>query len=255
MSAATTLAPAYLLHRRPYRNSSLILDLFTQEHGRLSVVAKGVKKARLPIFRYCQPFLPLLVSWVGRSDLKTLVDIEAQRPLADASMHARLEGNALISALYLNELLMRLLPPGDPHGDLYHNYQLALRALLQSESSQIEVTLRLFEKALLSELGFGLPLAHDPQGEPWVAEAWYAFLPEHGFEKIDQQTENAAGGRADYCGVCLPGRVLLAMAHDDYAQPETLRYAKKLMRAALQVQLGSKPLKTRQLIYATAPRA
>lgn len=223
-----SLQPAFVLHHRPYRETSVILELFTQEHGRISAVAKGVRQAKSKWRSLLQPFVPVLVSWQGRGDLVSLVQAEPN----GASI--RLLGECLLSGLYLNEILMRLLQKHDPYVELYAIYQATLLELQQAPLAH--KTLRLFEKNLLEQIGYGLPLG---QGvEPINPLANYRFHPEHGFELCAIQQEGAA---------IFSGESLLAIAAEELNNESVLRDAKRLMRLALLPLLGQKTLHSRRL--------
>lgn len=227
-----TLLPAFILHSRPYRETSLIIDLFTQDHGRISVVAKGVRTPRSRIRALLQPFTPLLASWYGKSELMTLGAVEAQ------GAPIQLRGDCLFSGFYLNELLIRVLHKHDPHPGLYRIYRETLLELQQDCLQQ--KTLRLFEKKLIEELGYGLQLRYDTSGKAFMADQHYQFYPEQGFE-LEQ-------GVGDACKVpTFPGRSLLALANEQLDDESSLRDAKRLMRIVLAPLLGSQPLQSRKL--------
>ncbi len=150
MKSRVTLHPVFILHTRPFRDTSLLVDALTTEYGRISVLARGVRTARTPLRGILQPFVPLLMSWSGKGELVSMSKVEA------VGLPYSLQGKALISGFYLNELIMRLLHRYDPHPILYDAYQQALLGLQQKTT--IELVLRLFEKCLLKELGYGLQL-------------------------------------------------------------------------------------------------
>ena len=229
------LQPGYILHHRPYRDTSLLLEIFTPEQGRLGLVARGARGPRSRSRGLLQPFQPLLLSWSGRADLGTLHAVEAggaTRPL---------RGTALYSGFYLNELLMRLLQRQDPHPALYLAYGAALEGL-QSEAQR---PLRLFEKRLLEALGYGLLLDQEAGGAPLDSAAEYIYELESGPVRSD---------RASGSGLRLAGRSLLSLAADDLSDAQSLGDAKRLMRAALGLYLGERGLKTREIFAAIAGR-
>ena len=153
MSHTHFLQSAYVLHSRPYRDTSLLIDFFTREHGLVGAVARGVRSAKSPLKGVLLPFTPLFISFSLKKELAVLMHAESNR-----SMHV-LEGKQLFSAFYLNELLMKLLQRHDAHPQLYDYYHQALCEL--SLEKNIEIPLRRFEKYLLSELGYGLNLVAD----------------------------------------------------------------------------------------------
>lgn len=228
-----TLQPAFILHHRPYRETSLILDLLTQDHGRISVIARGVRTARSRTRALLQPFTPLLVTWQGKSELMTMGAVEAQ------GAPIQLRGDHLLSAFYLNELLIRILHKHDPHPQLYTLYQTTLLELHSAQTTQ--KTLRLFEKKLLEELGYSPQLQYDiPHGNPFVAEQHYQFYPEQGFELFQE-----GGSVADT--FLFAGKSLIALATEQLDDEQSLRDAKRLMRILLAPLLGSQPLQSRKL--------
>ena len=219
------LCAGLVIHSRPFRDSSLIVESFTREYGRVPMVAKGVtgSSKRNQLRRAAlQPFNTVAFRWTGRGDLKTLTDVEMLES-------RQLQGAFLFAGLYLNELLERLLPRDDPQPNLFTAYLTALVALQQQ--SPLEPELRQFEWLLLAELGYALALDEDVQGQPLSAEASYAFFPEQGLQR------SARG---------IAGEALMAAARGEW-NAESLRAAKQVNRAALAVLLGSAPLRSRAL--------
>lgn len=226
-----TLEPALLLHRRPYRNTSLLLEAFTQEHGRVGLVARGAQRSRQR--GLLQPFAPLLLSWSGRGELATLNSAE------EAGLYRPVPPGRLLSAWYVNELLLRLLARNDPHPGLFEPCRQVLAAL--AEEADEQRSLRVFEKRLLAELGYGLQLDREAQtGVPIDPGAEYSYLPEYG--PVRRQ--------AGQGGVVVSGRGLLALGREQWDAPELLLEAKRLTRAAIDAQLDGRPLKTRELAAA-----
>ena len=225
------LQSAYVLHTRPYRDTSLLVEIFSHDFGRIGLVARGVRTSKSRYASLLQPFTPLLISWSGQGELPTLSGAEA------AGVAPQLKGDVLLSGFYLNELLMRLLQRGDAHPQLFETYITSLASL--AEQHEQEPILRQFEHRLLQEIGYGLILDHDVMsGEEIEAEDRYQYLPDRG-------PVSAAGDEEN--GVLVHGRTLQAIAQDDYSQPEVRQEAKRLMRAALAVHLGDRPLKSREL--------
>ena len=229
-----SLSPAYVLHSRPYRDSSALVDLLTLHQGLQRVVWRGARGQRRKLAP--QSFMPLLVAFTGRSELKTLTQAEV------AGGFAQLQGEVLFSGLYLNELLIRLLSPGDSQPKLFAAYQSALEAL--ADSHQVEPILRRFEWRLLGILGYGFSLTEDARGLPVSAQQRYVWHAAEGLQVVHDPLVAGAG---------LPGQALLAMAADDWTDIHTLRAAKQLMRQALGVHLGDRPLVSRQF-FARQPR-
>ena len=223
--------PGFVLHSYPYRETSLIVEVFSRDHGRIGLVAKGARRPMSQLRGVLMAFQPLLIDWSGGGEMKTLVRAEWQggQPL--------LGGQALLCAYYLNELLMRLLPREDPHPVLFRAYGDALRALAAGDGQ--EVILRRFELALLQELGYGLQLDSDADGAPVRPELRYAYIIERGAVPLDEF------GIDDPSVVA--GRVLVDMARGDFREPETLAGAKALMRRLIQHYLGGQVLQSRRV--------
>ncbi len=225
--------PVYVLHTYPFKETSLVVELFTRDFGRVSAVAKGARRPRSAMRGMLQSFQPLLGAWSGKLELKTLHSLEWYAGLL------MLQGEALMCGFYLNELLLRLLPREDAHEALFDEYTQTLKLLSLAPDNSANI-LRRFELLLLQSLGYAVPLTHNIRDEAVTAEAHYYYLPEVGpvSSKHDYQ-EN---------GVQLSGKTLLDMAQDDYADLQTQQQSKQLMRLLLAHYLGDKPLHTRQLL-------
>ncbi|UTW03805.1 DNA repair protein RecO [Amphritea atlantica] len=234
MSYQVEAQAAYVLHTRPYRETSLLVDLFTLEQGRVSAVVKGARSPRSRMRAMMQPFTPLQISWRGRHELKTLTQAEA------VSAPLFLKGSALICGLYVNELLERLLQPTDPHPRLYVYYQYVLNELLAAKD--IELALRTFEQQLLQQLGYQFDVQ---QCQP---ERIYRYDSSQGFIPVVELTDT----QKPYC---FTGEQLLGIVEEQYHRPEIRRAAKRLMRLALETQLGSRPLRSRELLQGYIPKS
>ncbi len=230
-----TLQPAYLLHSRPYRESSSILELFTPEQGRVAMVARNVRRKKSPLQPLLQLYRPLLISWRGRGPLYTLQQAEP-----DGAMW-RLGGMHMVSGFYINELLVRLLPHEEPFPALYATYELLLQHLSQGDDkATLEWLLRQFELRLLRELGYGLHLGCEIEhGEVIEPQRRYCYVLEQG--PVLWRNESMQG-------VMLHGETLLELARGELNSDQSRREAKRLMRALLGVMLGSKPLHSRELM-------
>ncbi|QKT02397.1 DNA repair protein RecO [Ectothiorhodospiraceae bacterium 2226] len=226
------LQAAFLLHRRPYRDTSALLEVFSRDYGRIGLVARGVRGARSRLGPLLQPFAPLLVSWSGRGELGTLTGAEpAGAPL-------RLPPRVLPSGFYLNELLVRLLRRHDPHEGLFAAYTRALAALAHNDG---EPALRLFERDLLDALGYGLLLDREAHGGvPLSPSERYCYHLELG------PLPAVAGAPA--AGPIVQGATLLALARGELEDSAVLQEAKQLLRAALAPYLGGRPLQSRRLL-------
>jgi DNA repair protein RecO (recombination protein O) len=239
-SSRVSCHPAYLLHSRPYRNTSLIVDIFSHEYGRVGMVVRGARSARSRWTPVLQPFQRVLLSWQGRGELKTLTAAEI-----DGSS-CWLQGNALISGLYANELLLRLLQREDPHPGLLFHYEALLTNLRNSSHQdpvmvavQLEQGLRCFEKYLLQALGYGLMLDRDARsGEPVQDDARYYYYSDEG--PVLCLLPSASG-------FIISGNTLLALAQDLPLTGVARREAKQLMRLSLRRHLGDRPLHSRRL--------
>lgn len=225
--------PAFVLHTYPYLETSLVVETFTQNFGRVPLVAKGARRPRSALRGSLLAFQPLQLSWAGKSELRTLHKVEWQggQPF--------LQGMSLICGFYLNELLVRLLHRDDPHEQLFLYYQQTLAALsIQKDYTPV---LRHFEQRMLQELGYALTLNHDvASGKPMNPDKEYRYEIERGPVALE------AG--ANSYGLQLRGKTLLDMEQDDYSDTVTRQQSKALMRYILNHYLGDQPLHTRQLL-------
>jgi len=219
--------PAFVLHTYPWRETSLIVETFSRHHGRLALVARGARRPLSSIKSRLLAFQPLELSWFGKGGLRTLHAAEWQ------GGDLRLTGRALMCGFYLNELLLKLLPPDDPHERLYDRYVETLTEL--SSQADPEPILRRFELDLLSELGYAQTLTELAEGGQVRPEQRYGYELNRGVV--------AVGSGPSYAG-----KTLLDMAAGDYADPRTVTESKALMRTLINHYLGDKPLLTRQLL-------
>ena len=226
---------AYVLHLHPYSETSLVVDVFTRDHGRVPLLARGARRPRSAMRGMLMSFQPLELGWFGGGEVKTLAKAEwlGGMPL--------LGGRCLLLGYYLNELLLKMLPREDAHTALFDAYAAALRALAGGGADAPE--LRRFEKTLLKELGYGLTLDVEVEtGRPVVAEGEYTYLIERG--------PVARVGAGDTAIAELPGlsgKTLLDMAADDYSDPRTRVESRQLMRQLIAHHLGGKPLQSRRV--------
>ena len=225
------LTPAYLLHRRPWRETSALLEVFAREHGRIGLVARGARRPRSALRLALRPFTPLLLGWAGRGELGTLRRAEVAGSIPE------LGRGALAAALYLNELLLKLTHRHDPHPELFDAYARASTAL--AAGAQVENVLRVFEARLLEAIGYGPVLDCEPAtGEPIDPGRCYAYHRERG--------PMSAAGELAGC-VAVHGATLLALDAGEPLDPGARREAKRLMRHLLEPHLGDRPLATRAL--------
>lgn len=228
-----SLQPAYLLHQSPYRDSSRLLELMTRDYGRVGLVARGVRRPRARLRPLLQPFRPLLMSWTSRGDLGTLTGAEAVPGLA--SVPAR----SVYSAYYMNELLVRLTRRHDAHPRLFGQYAEALRELCERQPEAR--VLRLFEKRLLDELGYGLDLRRTVDGNAVRDHARYEYRLEHG---VVEAADPASGE------MIFAGKSLLSLAAERLEGEDEIRDARRLLRYALGQYLGPRPLAVRHVARA-----
>ncbi len=248
-SSAGDADVAFVLHTYAYRETSLLIEVFTRRRGRLSLIARGARRPRSALRGILLPFQPLSIAWFGKSELKTLKTAESQR------IYPQLAGAALLSAFYLNELMLKLAQREDPHEGLFDAYDAALLGLqptareadgenaATARLKRIAAALRRFEKLLLKELGYGLMLEHEAEsGAPVVAHRRYRYVVEKG----PMAAQPGAGATHD--AVQLSGKTLLDLSRDDYDDPVTAQQSKQLMRFVLNHFLNGVQLHTRQLI-------
>lgn len=225
--------PAFVLHTYPYLETSLIVETFTRNFGRVPLIAKGAKRPKSALRGLLLAFQPLQLAWGGKSELRTLHKAEWQ------GGQMPLRGMGLICGFYLNELLVRLLHRNDPHEQLFVYYQETLAAL-RNRNDYIPI-LRRFEQRMLQELGYALTLDHDVvSGKPTNPNENYCYEIERGPVALE---ENNAGH-----GLQLRGKTLLDMEQGDYSSAATRQQSKALMRYILNHYLDGQPLHTRQLL-------
>jgi DNA repair protein RecO (recombination protein O) len=223
--------PSFVLHSYPYKETSLIVDMFTRDHGRIGVVAKGAKRPLSKLRGVLQTFQPLSISFSGKSELRTLIDADWVGGMLP------IEKTALLCGFYLNELLVKLLARDDPHPKLFDHYVATLNELAHNEPAQI--VLRKFERALLKETGVATDLTRDTGTRARVElDGAYVVDPERG-------TRRAQAG--DTWPV-VSGKTLSDMENEDYGDPQTQAQSKQLMRFLLAYHLGGAPLNTRQIL-------
>lgn len=223
--------PAFVLHSYPYKETSLIVDMFTRDHGRIGLVAKGAKRPHSALRGVLQTFQPLQASWSGKSELRTMIDAEWVGGMLP------LEKTALLCGFYLNELLVKLLARDDPHPALFDHYVSTLNQLAHNEPAPI--VLRKFERALLKETGVAADLTRCTSTRAAVDPgADYVVDPERGPRPVYA---------ADVWPV-VSGKTLQDVEREDYGDPATQAQSKQLMRFLLAHQLGGAPLNTRQIL-------
>ncbi|KWE54541.1 DNA repair protein RecO [Burkholderia ubonensis] len=224
--------PAFVLHSYPYRETSLIIDVLTRDHGRLALVAKGAKRPHSALRGVLQTFQPLLLSWSGKSEMRTLTGAEwvgGMLPLA---------GDALLCGFYANELLVKFCAREDPQPPLFNHYVVTLTRLAHGEPA-VQV-LRSFERVLLRETGYAMALNRTVARRAVEADRLYVFDPERGVRGADDDVPSH--------WPVVSGQTLLDMEQDDYHRAQTVAQSKTLMRFLLNTYLGGTPLATRQIL-------
>ncbi|MEW6164375.1 MAG: DNA repair protein RecO [Pseudomonadota bacterium] len=222
-------AAAFLLHAYPYSETSLIVEIFARDHGRLAMLARGARRPRSALRGVLLAFQPLELGWFGGGEVKTLARAEwlGGMPL--------LRGEGLLLGYYMNELLLKLLPREDAHAALFDAYAAALAALARGATEAAE--LRRFEKILLKELGYGLVLEREVGGGAIEAGKRYSYQVERGPVRAEEGAT----------GLALAGKTLLDLAADDYTDPRSLAESKQLMRHLLSHHLAGQVLQTRRV--------
>ncbi|WP_260260873.1 DNA repair protein RecO [Vibrio intestinalis] len=234
--SAEGLQRCFVLHRRPYSESSLILDVFSEEFGRVTLMSKGARSKRSNLKGALQPFTPLLLKWSGGGSMKTL------RQAEPISLGLPLTGINLYSGMYVNELIGRVLMAEVPMPALFHDYLHALTELAQADNP--EPALRRFELALLQAMGYGVDFLNCAgSGEPIDPKMTYRYREQKGF---------IASVRND--NLTFMGDELIAISERRFITKEQLKAAKRFTRIALKPYLGGKPLKSRELFISMVPK-
>lgn len=230
----------YILHARAYRETSQLLEVFTPEHGRIGLMAKGSRRPKSPMRGIFSPFQPVRLSWSGRGDLPVVRDAEM------AGYAKAPAGEMLMAGFYVNELIMKLLQRNDPHPHLFAHYASLISELAGGDSA--EKSLRAFELELLREIGYALNLSEDAvTQEPLAPGQLYEFRVEQGAVAIESAT-------ATHNELCFTGRELLAIEALDLENRQQLHAAKRLLRYVLNYHLGGKALETRRIANAMQNR-
>jgi DNA repair protein RecO (recombination protein O) len=229
------LNPAFILHQRPYRETSVLLDVFSQQQGRIKLIAKGIRQHKRSKQGQFQLYQPLLLSWYGHGDLQNL---NASEPFAPRYI---LKADASLCGLYINELLVRLLPLNESETEVFDAYQQVLTGLQETQNTEnSEVILRLFEKRLLMQLGYGLALDKEVETDREIEdEQRYYYQPDAGLFRW-QQGQKAA---------TISGRSLQHLIDETGFDQQSLTEIKQLMRSVIHYYLGGKPLQSRQLFF------
>lgn len=226
----------FVLHRREYSETSLLVDFFTEEHGRITLLAKGARRPRSPLKAVLQPFTPLLLRWTGKGELKTLTKAEP------ASLTLPMGTMALYSGFYVNEVLARILENQTAYPELFQ-YYLQCITQLATQPQQLEPILRTFEFRTLQAVGYGVNFTNcAATGKPVDPQMTYQFRENEGFIASLLQNNHT-----------FLGKDLLAFECLDFSEKSTQQAAKRFTRIALKPYLGSAPLKSRELFQAILP--
>ena len=213
--------PAFLLSSTAWRESSLKIDIFSQNYGRLSLIARSARRRQSDLRGVLVPFVPISLSWYGENELLTLHKAEWiggwQQPA----------GKNLLSAMYVNELVLKFTAQSDPHPEIYDLLKRTMRAL--SANNPIQAALRLFEWQLLDATGFAPDLQKDNQGKDIHAQGLYAIRPECAIEEVNTPIQNV---------LCVSGDTLLALANENFANKKTLEEALKINRLLIEAKLA-----------------
>ena len=275
-SVSTSLQPAYILHYTEWQESSYIVDAFTLSHGRISMMAKSARASRHQVRALYQPFRPLLLSWVGHSDMRTLTGIE------EAGTAVQLADAELACGYYINELVMRLVGKDQPQTEVFAHYVVALSdlgAIGEPGQPVMEAVLRTFELQLLDALAVLPDLARcTPNSSPIQADREYRYHPANAIAIVQNPRQDAdlslgiqkektrmgegdsrdpslhADGMTLDEGILISGRTLLALSALQLDDPDVLQEARGLMRRILRVHLGDRPLRSRELFESLARR-
>jgi len=227
--------PSFLLHQMPYSETSQIVRIFSQNFGRVDLIAKGSKRPKSKFRSYLQPFLPLQLSWSGKSQLKTLRHAEIY-----GQYLARIQGKYLLSAYYLNELILSFFRMEDPYPNLFAVYTTTLHDF--SESKPIEPSLREFEILMLSEIGYAINFSTEANSQkPIETDMEYVFFVDQGF--VSKGVHNSDS-------LLIKGHTIQAINDGDFSDQETLICAKKILRLSIQHHLDGKELKSKKVFRA-----
>ena len=228
------LTPCYILHHRDYSETSLILEVFSKEHGRINLIAKGAKRNKKQQGNSFNLYQQYNISWVAKSELGTLTDIEIVTPARS------LKPELMMTGFYMNEVMLRLLHKHEPHPELFDSYDTSINKLMHGESKQI--MLRYYEKTLLQSLGYGVILDHEVEtGESLSNDKDYFYQFDYG-PVFESENKDA--------GITISGKTLLELDNETLSEPKNINEAKILLRTILDQHLGNKPLASKALYQA-----
>ncbi|MEX0942082.1 MAG: DNA repair protein RecO [Pseudomonadales bacterium] len=225
------LVDAYVLHTRKYRDTSLIVELFTREEGRVAAVIRGARGKRSRVAGQIRPFKRFMLSWFGRGELKTVKIMDFPYASID------LAGKSLLLGLYVNELLYRVTGKFDPMPGIFEEYARLLADM--ASGGPVNIPLRRFELTLLNELGYGITFESEAgSGRPVEAGSWYRYVPDEGFHEIHEPPAGLYGYKGEH---------LIAITNGELAEADVDASAKRVIRASFAALLGDRELKSREL--------
>lgn len=228
------LNPCYILHRRDYSESSLILDVFSKEHGRVNLIAKGAKRNKKRQGISYNLYQKYQMAWIAKSELGTLTDIES------INNSKLIKSESMMIGFYMNEIILRLLHKHEPHPELFDSYDMTINKLIDGDPE--EIILRYYEKTLLQSLGYGVILDHDVEtGQELIKEKMYTYKPDYGPARENDKTDS---------NLSISGKTLLELDAEVLSDTININEAKNLLRALLDQYLGVKPLASRDLYRA-----
>lgn len=238
---------AYVLINRPYSESSLIVEIFSREYGRMALMAKGARRIKSQLKGVLLPFQPVLLSWVGKGEIPTLTSAEIV--VSEFNLIENdLKGDQLVCGFYCNELLVYLLHRYDPHPQLFDRYHKTIIRLYDPESvaseAKLAATLREFEQIMLKETGYEVSFEKEADGKTAIhPQGYYQFQPGQGFVRSLPGQVKA-----------VKGRVILAMQTDweSIADQNHMSSVKHLMRDILKQSLGYQKINSRELFFPKA---
>lgn len=223
---------SYILHQKPFKESSLLLTCLLEGQGIVTFLAKGARRPRSPFYPFMRPFLLLDILFQGKGDLKVLTHADSRH------FYAKLLGRKMVLGLYINELVVRLCEQEEPLSDLFRYYDEALLRLHEAKEREEEWILRQFECQLIRDLGYGVDLSYTAETkEPIVPEGQYAYDPERGIVLAEESQGSSF----------VSGKTLIALKEGSFYNEQIVREAKSFTRRVLGHYLGQKTLHSRKL--------
>lgn len=226
-----TKEPGFVIHTRPYSETSLFVELFSRQYGRLTTIAKGARRQKSKFRGALLPFRPLATGWTGKGEMPVLTLAEP------AGLWTEMRGQSILCGFYVNELVIKLLHRYDAHPELFDYYADTMARLRRGDAH--ESILRLFEKRLLGELGYAMNLERDADRRGEIQpDRRYRYIPHIGPVSEDSERKG---------GIPITGATLQALRNESLAEPRDLKESKRLMRAMIAHQLENRTLFSRKL--------